>query len=201
GLTWDPAQLQATLRSLAERGRSKVLASPKISAVDDETARMLIGDRVPIVTEHTDSEGRVLQSVEFIDVGIVLETEPSVASDGAVTLDIRTEVSSVVDPASRFPTVRTREATTRVRVQDGQPLIIGGLIQEEERERLSGIPYLNELPVLGSIFGRRVNENVQTETLIILIPHVISDAGNLGRGPSDPADRSDPSAAASSQEE
>jgi len=92
-----------------------------------------------------------------------------------VTLDIRTEVSSVVDPTSRFPTVRTREATTRVRVRDGQPLIIGGLIQEEERERLAGIPYLNELPLLGSLFGRRMNESVQTETLIILVPHIIAD--------------------------
>lgn len=174
-MTWNPAQLEATLRSLVERGRSKVLASPKISAVDDESARMLIGDRVPIVTEHTDSEGRVTQTVEYLDVGIVLEIEPRIASDGSVTLDIRTEVSSVADPTSRFPTVRTREATTRVRVQDGRPLIIGGLIQEEERERMSGIPYLNQLPVVGSLFGRRETENVQTETLIILIPHIVND--------------------------
>lgn len=178
-LTWDPTQFQITLRDLTERGRSKVLASPKISAVDGEAARMLIGDRVPIVTDHTDSDGRVTQTVEYIDVGIVLEIEPTIASDDTVTLDIRTEVSSVADPTSRFPTVRTREAESRVRVEDGRPLIIGGLIQEEEHERMSGIPYLSELPLLGSLFGRRVNENVQTETIIILIPHVVTD----GKGP------------------
>lgn len=182
-MTWAPAQLQATLRSLVEKGRSKVLASPKISAVDDESARMLIGDRVPIVTEHTDNEGRTTQTVEYIDVGIVLEIEPRIASDGSVMLDIRTEVSSVADPTSRFPTVRTREATSRVRVRDGRPLIIGGLIQEEERERMSGIPYLNELPLLGSLFGRRVTENVQTETLIILIPHIVHDSDSGSGGP------------------
>lgn len=181
-MDWNPAQLEATLRMLAERGRSKVLASPKISAVDDESARMLIGDRVPIVTEHTDPEGRITQTVEYLDVGIVLEIEPRIASDGSVTLDIRTEVSSVADPTSRFPTVRTREATSRVRVQDGRPLIIGGLIQEEERERMSGIPYLNQLPIVGSLFGRRVTENVQTETLIILIPHIVHDKGESRAG-------------------
>lgn len=182
-LTWNPAALQATLRSLAERGRSKVLASPKISAVDGEPARMLIGDRVPIVTEQIDNEGRVFETVEFLEVGIVLEIEPTIASDGYVTLDILTEVSSVSDPTSRFPTVRTREATSRVRVKDGQPLIIGGLIQEEERERMSGIPLLNELPVVGALFGRRVNENVQTETIIVLIPHIVHEGEALGGSP------------------
>lgn len=178
-LTWDPAQLQATLRSLAERGRSKVLASPKISAVDGEEARMLIGDRVPIVTEHRDQEGRVFETVEYLDVGIALEIEPSIAADGLVTLDIRTEVSSVADPASRFPVVRTREATSRVRVRDGQPLIIGGLIQEEERERMNGIPLLSDLPLLGALFGRRVTESVQTETIIILVPYIVNE-GSAG---------------------
>jgi len=179
-LAWSPAQLQATLRSLAERGRSRVLASPKISALDQEAARMLIGDRVPIVTEQVDSEGRITQSVEFLDVGIVLEIEPRIASDGSAVLDIRTEVSSVVDPMSAFPTVRTREATTRVRVHDGRPLIIGGLIRETASEGIRGIPYLSELPVLGPLFGRRVEENNQTETVIILIPHIVTGAGESG---------------------
>lgn len=172
-LDWDPAQLSAALQLLQEQGYSQVLASPKISAVDGQTARMLIGERRPIVTEITDSEGRVFQQVEYIDVGIMLEILPTIAADGSITLDIRTEVSAVDDPSARFPAVRTREATSTVRVQDGRPLIIGGLIQEEERERLRGIPVLSQMPVLGSLFGRRTRENVQTETIIVLVPHVV----------------------------
>lgn len=176
-LDWNPAQLNATLRFLEDQGYSQVLASPKISAVDGQTAKMLIGERRPIVTEFTDPDGRVFQQVDFIDVGIVLQMTPTIAADGSVMLKVHTEVSSVEDPNARFPTVRTREADTTVRVQDGRPLIIGGLIQEEERERLTGIPLLNQLPVLGGLFGQHRTENVQMETIIILVPRVVNAAG------------------------
>ena len=176
-MNWDVTQLQAVLRTLAEQGRSRVLASPRISSVDGEQARMLIGDRVPIVTESVDSEGRVSESVEFLEVGILLEIVPTIAADDSVTLQIRTEVSSVADPTARFPNVRTREAATRVRVQNGRPLVIGGLIQDAERERMRGLPLLSNFPLLGSLFGRRVTETEQTEMVIILIPHIVREEG------------------------
>lgn len=167
-------QLDAALRFLQDNGYSQVLASPKISAIDGQEARILIGERVPIVTEFTDAEGRIYQTVEYADAGIGLTIAPIIAADGSVTLEIRTEISSVVDPQARFPTFRTREATSTVRVYDGRPLIIGGLIEEEERERLTGIPYLSRLPVLGGLFGHRTVTSVQTETIIILVPHIVN---------------------------
>ncbi len=173
-LSMNLDQLDATLRFLQEKGYSQVLASPKISAIDGEQARILIGERVPIVTEFTDPEGRIYQTVDYADAGIGLTIAPIIAADGSVTLEIRTEISSVVDPDARFPTFRTREATSTVRVYDGRPLIIGGLIEEEERERMTGIPYLNQLPLLGVLFGRRTVTNVQTETIIILVPHIVN---------------------------
>lgn len=171
---WDPVALEATLELLEEQGYSQVLASPKISAVDREVAHMLIGERRPVVTEFTDPDGRIFQEVEYHEVGIVLQIEPTIAADGSVLLEIHTEVSSVLDPEADIPTFRTREATSTVRVLDGRPLIIGGLIQEEERESLRGIPFLNQLPLVGGIFGRRTTDLVQKETIIVLVPHIVN---------------------------
>src|SRR5690606_33163817 len=93
---------------------------------------------------------------------------------GSVLLEIHTEVSSVLDPEADIPTFRTREATSTVRVLDARPLIIGGLIQEEEREILRGIPFLNQLPLVGGIFGRRTTDLVHKETIIVLVPHIVN---------------------------
>lgn len=184
---WDPVSLQATLQVLEEHGYSQVLASPKISAVDREEARILVGERVPVVTEFTDPDGFIHEEVQYHEVGIGLRIQPTIAADGSATLHIHTEVSAVVDPEEDYPRFRTREATSVVRVYDGQPLIIGGLIEEEERQAMEGIPFLRDLPIVGALFSRRTTANVQKETIIVLVPHIVNPeavvAGGFGSDP------------------
>lgn len=185
-LTWSPAALRALLDALSDQGTSKILASPKLAAVDGESADILIGDRIPIMIRGVDAEGRAIEMIEFIEAGIKMEIVPTVARDGSVMLTIFTQVSSITGfTAQNVPEIRTREASTTVRLQDGQPLIIGGLIQEEERQRLSGIPFLSDLPLLGRLFSRNVDETIQTEMVIFLIPHIVHDnafSGHSGAG-------------------
>ncbi len=175
-LTWNPLQLQTLLRLLSEQGDSRILASPKLAALDGEPARMLIGDRIPIIMREVSEDGQVTETLEFIEAGIGLEITPTVSRDGFITLDIMTEVSSITGmTAQNVPQIRTREAETRVRVRDGQPLVIGGLIQEEERRTMSGIPFLKDLPLLGRLFQSEVTETFQSETVIFLIPRIVRD--------------------------
>lgn len=175
-LTWSPTDLKAVLDALAEQGSSNILASPKIAAIDGEMAHILIGDRVPILIRSTDTDGRVTEAIEFFEAGIMLEITPIIGGDNSVTLDIFTEVSSITGRTpDGIPELRTREASTRVRVQDGQPLVIGGLIEEQMMQGRTGIPFLGDLPLLGRLFSRTVEEELQTEMVIFLIPHIVHD--------------------------
>lgn len=176
-LSYDPGTLRGRLEALADQGKSKILASPKLAATDGEEATMLIGDRIPIVLSSLLEDGRVTETIEFVEAGIKLDIIPTISADNSVTLDIHTEVSSITEmmQPQNIPHIRTREMTTYVRVKDGQSLAIGGLIEEEERNSLRGVPFLSEFPIIGQLFSRSVNETVQTEMVIFLIPHVVQD--------------------------
>ncbi len=175
-LTWNPLQLRTLLEMLHDNGESKVLASPKLAALDGKEARILIGDRIPIIMRQISEDGEISETIEYIEAGISLEIIPSVGQDGFVTLDITTEVSSITGMTPQnIPQTRTREAVTRVRVRDGQPLAIGGLIQEEERVTMTGLPFLKDLPLVGRLFRSEVKEAVQSETVIFLIPRIVHD--------------------------
>lgn len=182
-LAWNPADLRAVLDILAEHNRSKTLASPKIAAIDGEAARIFIGDRIPQRIQTTDSEGRISEEIEFIEVGITLEVTPRIGQDDFVTLDILTEISSIgAMTPDHIPEMRTREAQTRVRVQDGQPLVIGGLIQEVERATMRRLPLLGDLPLVGQLFRTQIHQDVQSETVIFLIPHIVDGAESVASG-------------------
>lgn len=182
-LNWDPAELIAALDALEREGKTKLLASPRLAAVEDHAADILIGERIPIVVESRDSDGQVSQSVEFIEAGIRLELIPSVDRDDYITLDIFTEVSSVTQWTSAgLPELRTREVRTRVRVRDGQPLVIGGLVEESQQAEEESLPFLGELPLVGGLFGREKTEGSQSEMVIFLIPHIVEPEQRAATG-------------------
>lgn len=177
-LAVDPLALEGQLRTLREAGLSKVLASPRIAAIEGEPAEILIGDRIGIVLETVDEAGNVSQSVEYVEVGVKLNITASVSEDAMVTMQISTEVSHMDEDLTdrfRFPNVRTREMNSMVRVRDGQSLVIGGLIQEVESEETQGLPILSDLPLLGRLFSRNVTNTRETEMVVFLIPHIVHD--------------------------
>lgn len=183
-LNWQPWEILFALHVLEEQGKARILASPKIAAISGQEATFFVGDRIPIVL--TDDEGR--QQMEFLESGITLTVLPRISNDDFITIDVRPEVSLFVHSnTTEYPQIRTREAETSVRVKDGQPVLIGGLIQEQEGETINKVPFLGNLPVLGKLFQKSSTTKEKTEMNIILIPRIVDGSEGLVTGSFFPA--------------
>lgn len=192
GVRWSKAELENisfgqleleaedlifVLEGLEEHGHSRLLATPQITTISGKTASIFIGDRVPVILHG--GEG-VQDTIEYIEAGVNLEITPYITPDGAITTTVKPEVASIVDwTAQEVPQIRTRKAQTTVRVRDGQPIVIGGLIKQEERENMERVPLLGQLPILGALFRQSEGESTQMETVIFLIPHLVQEQGGL----------------------
>ena len=161
---------------------ANILASPRIRARNKEKARILIGDRVPIITNSvtpTQSGGGVVTgSVQYQDVGLKLEFEPQVYNDQEVGIRIALEVSSIVKEiagpnGSLAYQIGTRNANTVVRLQDGETQILGGLISSGDRNTASKIPGVGQLPVLGRLFSNNSGTGNKTEIVLSITPHIL----------------------------
>lgn len=171
-LEWKPWDLVLALRLLEEKGDAKLLANPKITTVSGKKASIFVGDRVPVVL--TDDEGR--NTMEFLESGINLQVTPRISEDQYITILVEPQVSTFIWRADTdYPQIRTREAQTTVRVKDGQPLVLGGLLQEQDNEAIKGIPFLSQLPILGQLFQWKETKHTQTEMTIFLIPRIVTD--------------------------
>ncbi len=177
-LDWDPTKLKGVLKALSDEGRAKLLANPQIAALEGRKARIFIGDRLPVILRGGGEDSP--ERIEYIEAGIILEFVPTVAADGYITLDVRPQVSSITNLIdNKYPQVRTREAQTTLRVRNGQAIVMAGLIREEEKHSLVGIPILAKLPILGVLFGQTRTETIQTEMVIFLIPHIVKEGEGI----------------------
>lgn len=161
---------------------ANILASPRIRARNKEKARILIGDRVPIITNSvtptTTGPGVVTGSVQYQDVGLKLEFEPQVYNDHEVGIRIALEVSSIVKEiagpsGSLAYQIGTRNANTAVRLQDGETQILGGLISSGDRNTAAKVPGLGQLPVLGKLFSNNSGTDNKTEIILSITPHIL----------------------------
>lgn len=161
---------------------ANILASPRIRARNKEKARILIGDRVPIITNTVtpvqSGSGVVTGSVQYQDVGLKLEFEPQVYNEQEVGIRIALEVSSIVREiagpnGSLAYQIGTRNANTVVRLLDGETQILGGLISSGDRNTASKIPGLGHLPVVGRLFGNNNGSNNKTEIILSITPHIL----------------------------
>ena len=161
---------------------ANLLASPRIRARNKEKARILIGDRVPIiintVTPVSTGAGVVTGSVQYQDVGLKLEFEPQVYSDEEVGIKISLEVSTIVREiagpnGSLAYQIGTRNAQTAVRLRDGETQVLGGLISSEDRNTAAKVPGLGHLPVVGRLFGNNSGTSNKTEIVLSITPHII----------------------------
>lgn len=175
----DQSSFEFTLTALATAGRLKVLASPHVLTADNREASINIGQSIPIITstqQSTLATANVLNSVQYRDTGVILNILPQVNADGLVNLQIRQEVSQVGTESfgsSGSPSFITREAETTAVVQDGDSLLIGGIIQENTRRSRSGVPYLMDIPVLGRLFRFDQDDVERVELIILLTPQVV----------------------------
>jgi type II secretory pathway component GspD/PulD (secretin) len=160
------------LEALAETVDMKTLANPKILAVDNQEAEIIIGDRLGFrITTTTETSS--LESVEFIDVGTQLTLTPQISDDGLVLLEVHPEVSSGIISAAGLPSESTAEATTHMLVRDGQTIVLGGLLKEGESERVLKVPLLGDIPWLGHLFRRTKKSTSRSELIVLITPHIV----------------------------
>ena len=166
----------ARLNALVTNGKAKILSRPNVTTIQGREAIINVGSSVPIPRVDV-SNSITTTSIEYRDAGIILKYTPRVNADGSITATIHTEVSTpqfVSEmQAYRF---NTRSADTTVTVQDGEPMIIGGLIGAEESKSLSKIPFLGDLPILGALFRNHKNSKSESELMIFLTAHVLNGA-------------------------
>ncbi|MFA5352746.1 MAG: secretin N-terminal domain-containing protein [Thermodesulfovibrionales bacterium] len=175
------------IQTLAARGKANVLSAPHILVSDNKEAKIQVGDQIPIATSvttpttgTTQNDSTILQtsSIQYKDTGTILKVKPQVNDSGLVALELTQEVSSpsltTVLGSSQY-TISKSEVTSNLVVQDGETIVIGGLINEKIDKARRGIPLLMDIPFIGHLFGTTVNETTKTELVILLTPHVIKN--------------------------
>jgi len=160
------------------RGSTNLLANPKIRAKNREKAKVLLGEKLPIFTTTSTANVGVSASVSYLDVGLKLEIEPQVQLDNDVTIKVALEVSSITDKVigpqgSIAYQVGTRQASTTLRLKDGETQILAGLISDNESRSSAGLPGLHELPIAGRLFGSTTDSKDKTEVVLLVTPHIV----------------------------
>lgn len=170
-------RFNATLNALFANGKAKILATPRIITVPGKEASIFIGDHIPVLTEKIEN-GVTVNTTEYVDAGIKLTYTPLVSEDDMITSAVHTEVSTptLVSEIKNYK-ITSRTADTYVRMRNGETLIIGGLINEEEQKNIQKIPFLSNIPILGELFKNRSTTKNKTEVMMILTPH-ITEAGS-----------------------
>ncbi len=165
--------LIALIEALKSTTEAKTLASPKILVLNEQTARIQIGEQLGFRVTTT-TETSTLESVDFLDVGVVLDVTPRISRDNRVLLNIRPEVSSgQVNPETGLPEEETTELSTSVILEDGYGTVIGGLIKEGDSVIQSKIPYVGDLWLVGRLFQRQEIVKDRSEIIVVLIPRVL----------------------------
>jgi general secretion pathway protein D len=160
-----------------------VLSSPELLVLDNQPARLQVGNVVPYLSQSAQStitaNAPIVNSVNYQQTGVVMEVTPRVNSGGLVTLDVQQDVSEVsgivTTPGLNSPTFNDRNVSSRVVVQDGQTVGLAGLIRDNANLNNQGIPWLKDVPLLGFLAGTQNNTRQRTELLILITPHVMHD--------------------------
>lgn len=186
GFNWSlidsSSQIRAILSAFAGDALVNVLSAPSVMVLDNQTAKIQVGDQVPIATQQqqsTDANSTVINSIQYRDTGVTLNVTPRINPGGLVTMEVEQEVSSVSETSSSSldsPTIQTRNIASTVAVQSGQSVILGGLIRDETSEVEGGVPFLYNMPVVGALFGETSKKLKRTELVVILTPRVIGSS-------------------------
>ena len=171
------------LAALANVTKVKVLSAPEVMVLDNQPARLQVGQQVPVLTGTATSTlaagAPVVNSVDYHETGVIMQVTPRVNTGGLVSLDIAQEVSDVAQQATNTvtgsPTFDDQVFRTRVAVQDGQTVGMAGLIRDNVSQGNQGLPFIKDIPVIGTLFSTQANSRMRTELLVLITPHVVHD--------------------------
>jgi len=170
---------QANLYAAVSEGSARIIAKPRILAESGQAASILTGDAIPILTSVviTGSSATVSNQVSYVNVGVNLQIQPRVSSDGFVTSHIYSEVSSVTQMTQGYPQISQRTASTVATVKDGEAFVIGGLLQDNEIKNLTKLPFVGDLPLIGQFFQHVTTSHTQDNLYIVVTPHIVGRSG------------------------
>lgn len=182
--TSDPL-IAAQLRS--QKGNANLLANPRVRVRNRQSAKILIGERVPVFTSIATANVGTSESVNYLDVGLKLDIEPTISMDDEVSMKLALEVSNIIETVTRASGTQayrlgTRNTSTTLRVRDGETNILAGLIQRDERRSNTGVPGLNEVPLISKLFGSAQDTDSKTEIVLLVTPHIVRNVEAPGIG-------------------
>ena len=175
---------QATATALFSDNSTKLIQKPEIRAVDGQKASLKIGDRVPVATGSFQPgiggvgiNPLVNTQFQYLDVGVNIDITPKVHSNGEVTLKVVMDISSVTGTSNiggiSQPVIGQRKIEHEVRLKEGEVNMLGGMLEDSQTKSLTGIPGLSQIPILKYLFGQTNTDHSETETVFVLIPHIV----------------------------
>jgi type II secretory pathway component GspD/PulD (secretin) len=165
--------VEVQLNFLSQKNKVRALSTPKLLALDHQEAQVIIGDRRGYKTTTTINQVTT-ENVQFLESGVILNVTPYIDRFGRIMMEIHPEVSSsTLNKDSGAPDQKTTEVTTRLLVEDGQTIFIGGLINNSLTSNHQGVPFLEDIPILGYLFAKEEDFSVNTETIVLIKPQII----------------------------
>jgi general secretion pathway protein D len=182
------SDFQATLRAIAQAGKTEILSRPSILTRNSQQAVISLGQEVPLVTNtRFDAVNGQINTVSYTSVGIILRVTPFITDEGLVEMIVSPETSQLADQSqwvnigggAQAPVINSRVADTVVVVPDAQTVVIGGLMQNSKARAESKVPILGDLPLLGNLFKRKIKDDSKTELIIFLTPYIVREPTQL----------------------
>jgi len=173
GYQGDNGLLQLELSALEASGNGEVIAQPKVTTQDKQQARIESGLQIPYQAQAGGTAGG--STTEFVTAALSLDVTPQITPDGRIIMMLDIHQDSVVPGSGAVPAIATNSVTTRVLVNDGDTIVLGGVFREETTTSVTKTPLLGDLPYIGNIFKRTENSETKTELLIFITPSIISD--------------------------
>lgn len=164
---------------LVTHGKATILANPKVLAQDSAQATINLVNQVPYVTYQITATGQQVPSVNFVNIGQTLTVTPRIDTHGFITMTMTPNITTTggapvtIGGGVTIPVVNQRSVSTTLRVQDGQSIVIGGLLRDDKTDSVSEIPFLGEIPILGALFRQTQKSETKNDIVVIVTPHLV----------------------------
>ncbi|GLQ49013.1 type II secretion system secretin GspD [Dyella flava] len=176
-------KFQAAVSALESSSNTKTLSAPSLVVLNNQVAHIEVGNQIPVNQTYytglgTTSTATTVGQVQYIPTGIILDVQPRVNPGGLIYLNIDQQVSSTVGSANSQGnyTIQQRQIATQLGVQNGQTVLLGGLIQQTNATTNQGVPWLSDIPILGKLFGSTGKTKSRTELIVLITPRVITSS-------------------------